>query len=49
MLRKSVYNEVGGMEEKLEVEYNDVDFCLRIMEHGYFNIYVPDVTLYHYE
>jgi O-antigen biosynthesis protein len=49
MIRKDVYEEVNGMEEKLEIEYNDVDFCLRIMERGYYNIYVPDVTLYHYE
>ena len=49
MCRKDVYEEIGGMEEKLEVEYNDVDFCLKMVEHGYYNVYVPDVTLYHYE
>jgi len=49
MVRRSVFDEVGGMEEKLEVEYNDVDFCLRILDKGYNNLYVPDVVLYHYE
>jgi GT2 family glycosyltransferase len=49
MVRRNVYEEVGGMEEALEVEYNDVDFCLRILDKGYFNLYVPDVVLYHYE
>ncbi len=49
MVRRSVYDEVNGMDEKLEVEFNDVDFCLKIMDKGYFNIYVPDVVLYHYE
>ena len=49
MVRRDVYEEVGGMEEFLEVEYNDVDFCLKIVEHGYYNLYLPDVTLYHYE
>lgn len=49
MVRRSVYDEVGGMEESFEVEYNDVDFCLKIADAGYYNVYVPDVTLYHYE
>ena len=49
MIRRKVYEEVGGMDELLEVEFNDVDFCLQILEHGYYNIYVPEVVLYHYE
>jgi GT2 family glycosyltransferase len=49
MIRRSVYDEVNGMDEKLEVEFNDVDFCLKILEAGYYNVYVPDVVLYHYE
>ena len=49
MCRKSVYNEVGGMDESLEVEYNDVDLCLKFLKHGYYNVYVPAVELYHYE
>lgn len=49
MCRKSVYNEVGGMDEHLEVEYNDVDLCLQFLKHGYYNVYLPTVELYHYE
>jgi O-antigen biosynthesis protein len=49
MVRKSVFEEVSGMDEFLEVEYNDVDFCLKIMDAGYYNIYLPEVVLYHYE
>lgn len=49
MCRKSVFEEVDGMDEKLEVEFNDVDFCLKILDKGYYNVYVPDVVLYHYE
>jgi len=49
MVRRSVYEEVGGMGENFEVEYNDVDFCLKILDAGYYNVYVPDVMLYHYE
>ncbi len=49
MCRKEVYNEVGGMDERLDVEYNDVDLCLKFVDHGYFNVYIPDVEIYHYE
>lgn len=49
MVRRDVYEEVGGMDEKLEVEYNDVDFCLKVLDKGYYNVYTPDVVLYHYE
>lgn len=49
MVRRSVFDEVNGMDEKLEVEFNDVDFCLKVMDKGYNNVYLPDVVLYHYE
>src|SRR5690606_291472 len=49
MVRKSVYEEVGGMDESFEVEYNDVDLCLKFQDAGYYNVYLPDVELYLYE
>lgn len=49
MFRKDIYNEVDGMDETLDVEYNDVDLCLKFLSHGYYNVYVPDVEIYHYE
>lgn len=49
MCRKSLYDRVGGMDETLEVEFNDVDLCLKFVDVGYYNIYLPDVELYHYE
>lgn len=49
LCRKEVFNEVGGMDETFEVEYNDVDFCLQLIEAGYYNVYLPQVELYHYE
>ena len=47
--RKSLYEEVGFMDEKLAVAFNDVDFCLKIMEKGYRNLYNPYIELIHYE
>jgi GT2 family glycosyltransferase len=49
MVRKETYWEVGGFDEQFSVEFNDVDFCLKLKEKGYNNIYLPHVTLYHYE
>lgn len=49
MCRRSVFEEVGGFEEELAIAFNDVDFCLKIISHGYRNIYLPHVMLYHYE
>ncbi|MEK5036065.1 glycosyltransferase family 2 protein [Paenibacillus sp. FSL R7-0302] len=49
MLRKDVYNEVNGLEEELQVAFNDVDLCLKIWSSGYNNVWLPHVKLYHYE
>ncbi|NEQ48865.1 MAG: glycosyltransferase family 2 protein [Leptolyngbya sp. SIO3F4] len=43
------FHEIDGFNDFLEVEYNDVDFCLRLREAGYRNVFLPDVELYHYE
>jgi len=50
MIKKSIYNEVNGMDEvKFKVAYNDVDFCLRVLEKGYLNIFTPYAEMYHHE
>ncbi|MDF5709102.1 MAG: glycosyltransferase [Nostoc sp. S4] len=49
MCRREVFKAVSGFEEQLEVAFNDVDLCLKIVEQGYKNIYLPHVMLYHYE
>ena len=50
LCRRELYEEVGYMDEEMfKVAFNDVDFCLKLMEKGYRNVYVPYVELYHYE
>jgi GT2 family glycosyltransferase len=49
LMRRSVFDEVGGFDEELRVAYNDVDLCLRIAEKGYRIVYVPEAMLYHFE
>lgn len=49
MVKKSVFDEVGGLSTDLAVAFNDVDFCLKVREAGYLIVYNPYVELYHYE
>ena len=49
MVKRSVYTQLGGMQEQLAVAFNDVDFCLRAGKAGYLTVYDPYVQLYHDE
>ena len=49
LVRKSVFEEVGGMETELSVAFNDVDFCLKVREAGYRNLWTPFAELIHHE
>ena len=49
MVKKSLYEEVGGLEESFAVSLNDVDFCLKLREKGLLNVFTPFAELYHYE
>ncbi|MDO4752851.1 MAG: glycosyltransferase family 2 protein [Candidatus Saccharibacteria bacterium] len=48
-VNKKKFKEVGGLEEDLKVAYNDIDFCLKLLEKGYYNVFAPMVEAYHYE
>ncbi|MQT14261.1 glycosyltransferase family 2 protein [Segnochrobactrum spirostomi] len=50
VVRKELYEAVGGLDEtNLKIAYNDVDFCLRLRERGYRNVWTPYAELYHHE
>ncbi|ACC71471.1 glycosyltransferase family 2 protein [Paraburkholderia phymatum] len=50
IIRKSIYEQVGGLNEAdLTVAFNDVDFCLRVRDAGYRNVWTPFAELYHHE
>lgn len=49
MIRKELYEEMGGMDETMPVAYNDVEFCFRLHKAGYRNILRNDCILLHHE
>ena len=50
MVKKNLYHEVGGLDENnLRIAFNDVDFCLRLREKGYLNVYTPYCEAWHHE
>ena len=49
-MRREVFETVGGFdEENLPVDFNDVDFCLRVSEKGMHVLFTPHAKLYHHE
>jgi len=49
LVKKSIYQSVGGFDESLAVAFNDVDFCLKVRDAGYRNIYTPFAEMNHHE
>ena len=49
MTKRSIFEEVGYMNEELAVAFNDIDFCLKIREKGKLIVYNPFVNFTHYE
>jgi glycosyltransferase involved in cell wall biosynthesis len=49
MVRRKLYLEAGGLDTGLQVAFNDIDFCLRLRQLGYTNIWTPFAELYHHE
>ena len=49
LVKKALFEEVGGLDESFVVSLNDVDFCLKLREKGYLNVFTPFAELYHFE
>ena len=49
MVKKSLWNELNGLDTEFKISLNDVDFCLRLRKKGYLNVFTPFAELYHYE
>ena len=46
--RKEVFDELGGFDERFQTDYNDLDFCLKCVKHGYRVVYTPAAMLCHF-
>ena len=49
MVRRELFEQVGGFDEAFPVEFNDIDFCLRLAQLGYRHVMVPEAVLLHHE
>src|SRR5439155_4683245 len=49
MTRRNVFEQVGGFNEKLAIDFNDIDYCLRVRQDGYRIVFTPYAELYHYD
>ncbi len=49
MMKKALFQELGGLDENFEVSLNDVDLCVRAWKAGYVNVFTPFAELYHFE
>jgi GT2 family glycosyltransferase len=49
MSRRSVFETVGGLSTQLPLNFNDIDYCLKVGRLGLRIVFDPDTTLYHFE
>jgi GT2 family glycosyltransferase len=49
VIQKQIYQDVNGLDERLPIAFNDVDFCLRVKNAGFQNVWAPQAELYHHE
>lgn len=49
LMRREVFDRTGGFSEKLQVAFNDVELCFKLLRLGYANVCCNDTFLYHYE
>ena len=49
MVKRALYEKVGGLDTGFAVSLNDVDFCLKLRKEGYLNVFTPFAELFHFE
>ena len=49
LMKKSIFNEVDGFDERFALAFNDIDLCIKVHEKGYRNVFTPFAELYHHE
>jgi GT2 family glycosyltransferase len=49
LVKRSTFQQVGGLDIDLKVAFNDVDLCLKIQQLGFRNVWTPYVEMIHHE
>lgn len=49
LIKKDIFEKVGGLDENLTVAFNDFDLCLKVLQQGYYNVCVCNTSMYHLE
>jgi GT2 family glycosyltransferase len=49
VIRREIWEQVEGLDESFSVAFNDVDFCLRVRDAGYRNVWTPYAEMIHHE
>jgi hypothetical protein len=49
MMRRVIFNKVGGYDQGYKLAFGDIDFCLRVYQAGYQIVYTPYTQIYHHE
>ena len=49
LVKKSLFEKAGGLDESFAISLNDVDFCLKLRRMGLLNVFTPFAELYHFE
>lgn len=49
LVKKELFEQAGGLDESFAISLNDVDFCLKLRQKGYLNVFTPFAELYHFE
>ena len=49
MVKKALFEQVGGLDENFAISLNDVDFCLKLRKAGLLNVFTPFCELFHFE
>jgi GT2 family glycosyltransferase len=49
MTRRELFEELGGLSSVLPINYNDIDYCLKLYASGRRTVYDPDLEMIHFE
>jgi O-antigen biosynthesis protein len=49
MTKRELFETVGGFDERFPINYNDIDYCLKVFKAGYRNVFAAGARLFHYE